>query len=79
MQIHELTPPAEIPPPEWHRQLARFVRSASDHDRIDMKVALEMRDRSTALRLLESYSDAAVLERKRAKKKRKAAKKQKFR
>ena len=78
MQIHELTPPAEIPPPEWHRQLARFVRSASDHDRIDMKAALEMRDRNTAVRLLESYSDAAVLERKRAKKKRKAAKKQKF-
>jgi hypothetical protein len=78
MQIHELTPPAEIPPPEWHRQLARFVRSASDHDRIDMRVALEMRDRDTAVRLLESYSDAAVLERKRAKKKRKAAKKRTF-
>lgn len=78
MQIHELTPPAEIPQPEWQRQLTRFARSAGDDDRLHMRVALEMRDRDTAWRLLENYSDAAVLERKRAKKKRKAAKKRAF-
>jgi hypothetical protein len=78
MHIHELTPPPEVSPPEWHRQLARFVRAASDHDRIDMRVALEMRDRDTALRLLESYSDAAILERRKKKKNKKSAKRRKF-
>jgi hypothetical protein len=73
MQIHELTPPPEISPPEWQRQLRRFVRAAGDHDRIDMRVALEMRDRDRARKLLENYSDAAIVERKK-KKKRKTAK-----
>ena len=61
MQIHELTPPPEITPPEWQRQLRRFVRSAGVHDRIDMRVALEMQDRDRAQKLLENYSDAAIL------------------
>lgn len=74
MQIHELTPPPEITPPEWQRQLRRFVRSAGVHDRIDMRVALEMQDRDRAQKLLENYSDTAILERKKKKKKKKAAK-----
>lgn len=76
MQIHELTPPPEIAPPEWQRQLHRFVRAAGDHDRMDMQVALAMQDRATALRLLENYSDAAIVERKKRKKKKTAAKQQ---
>ena len=74
MQIHELGPRPEYPEPVWIQELARFWQSAGDQERLDMKVALKMKDRDRVLELLRPYSDDAIAE---ARKKKKKAKKKK--
>jgi hypothetical protein len=68
MKLNELKPPAPPePPPAWRLQLKQFWREATEIQRIDMRVTLEMGDGAGAQRILESWQQE-LAERRRKKK-----------
>ena len=62
MHISELGPRPEYKKPVWIMELTRFWRTASDREKMAMRVALKMQDRDTVMRLLQPYTDAAIAE-----------------